>query len=209
MRADDLRLGETLEDAAHDQPREAEHVVGRPTDRGIEAVIAHPFFAIGARRRMDEDRLVVLRQHFPEAERLVVIGIGLPHGGGDEDAFELELGESALELFVEIVAGGRHGRGEAHDLAAVFLLQPGGAVVPDFQHVERLALVVVLELMDRIRHHRQRDVGLVMRLDHILDRQRAFAAPVRVERVLGRDDVGVPFDDRLHDFPPHNGVGEV
>ncbi len=108
----------------------------------------------------------------------------------------------ALQLLVEIVAGGRHGRGEADDLAAVFPLQPGGAVVPGFQYIERFGLVVILELVDRIRHHRQRDVGLVMRLDDILDGQRAFAAPMRVERILRRDDMSVPFDDRLHDFLP-------
>ncbi len=75
MSADELQLREFLENAAHDQPRDRQRIVHRPSDARRKPVIAQPLFAETDGWRMNHDRDIELGRQLEERQALVVVWI--------------------------------------------------------------------------------------------------------------------------------------
>ena len=205
-----LRVGQLLEDAAHDQPRQRQRIVHRAPDAGGQPVIAHPLLAEADRRRMDHHRHVELAGQLEERHGIVVVRIAALEARCDPGALEPVLLDGALELAQERVAAVRHRRGHADDRGILGLLGGVETILP-LAALELLLAIHVAQIVQRIGDDGDVHPADLGGLERVLDRGRDAAAlggaDVAVEsgsgegrHVLRRQHMHVKIDD--HRLPP-------
>src|SRR5262249_50028218 len=131
----------------------------------------------------------------------------------DEEALEAELADGALG-FLDIgrTAARENGRG-AVQRPGVFVLDFSRVVGPARNYLWVVRRRLSRHVMGPVPHPADVDAGLVVGVEHVLNRHRATPRPARpalavegrlVACLLGRIDVGVPLDDHalpsLHSF---------
>ena len=96
-----FKIAVAFEDAADDQPGDAQAFVERPADARRQTVVAHALFAVTDRRRMHHHRDAEARDQFKKWLGFIVVGVGVLMARIDQHAVQAVLSDGAFEFFVK------------------------------------------------------------------------------------------------------------
>src|SRR5580700_2672324 len=196
MTADDLHCRELLENAAHDQPRQREAIVGRAADARRQPVILHR--RRGGIARMDEDRNIQIGHQLEERFRRILVRIVAVMAGIDDDSAGVILLNGALQLFHKLVAAVGHAGRHGDELVRVLVPAPGEMPVRAFDGGDDVfRRLHVPDVMHRVANHSAVEAGERVGPERILHGHRHRNRPPRLAYEFRIVDVNVPVDQQV------------